>query len=879
MSRNETRSSQLGLISGIRQPQSDMVLVAEPSALFAPEARKGQLYIVAEAEGDLARGHDACQIVLRAIRKIFYEDSSYSITAALRKAILAANKALYEHNFGVPAQKRAIVGVSCAVIKDHDLYLAQVLPGQAYLLAEGKLRALPTHSSWNPTQAGTTTFIKPGAIGSSLTVEPEFYRAVLRPGDMALLCSSNLSRLLGRDDVLRLARLSDPESITDELAGMCKREGLTDAQAIAATHHAPLSPAAQAAPLSRAGVSERGWLALRAVSGWAARMTGEAVLLVKGSAAREQIRKDEARRERASREQAQLQDLPDEPRYPTQTAPRPRPLDMGEPLDERVGQARATQTVRLGMPAVRPPDETSLPPSAFLGEGSYAAPAPRERRIDLSDTPGMAALGRPYRSSAPEKSRYDMTIGERLAQPFARVGAALGGISHRRLLRQPPPSAMPQIRRQQGLSYRRQRPPFPYLLLLLLISLVTLLVVYGRSLTDQNAQRAADDSLARAEQAVAAVRAAPDNAVAEQRLSGAAAALAEVRASGLVTTTQENRIRYDQLQQEYERALAAIQKLTYFGDLTEIAQHPVVGGEFSGVVVPPPPQGITDTGGFTSIYVLDSNAGVLYRLPKTGGALETFLRPDDSVDGLTVGAVRSHAWRVDNIIAVSQNSEGGPFTFYFRGDGRWRYSNLAGSSEWGRVGKRFHAVNYEGNLYIWGAQPGQVLKYASGHYGDFPIPWITDESRKTENAIDVAVDGKIYLLQTNGHILVYSAGVFEREIELTGINPPLVTPAGFYVTTSDPDSGAIFLVDTTNERIIQIDKQTGAFIQQVRARPSDAIRLNQLSSVYVDENATRPTLYLINGGQILRAALPDPPRPFREATPGPAPTAAPTAIP
>ncbi|HET9221222.1 MAG TPA: hypothetical protein VFO07_01895, partial [Roseiflexaceae bacterium] len=497
----------------------------------------------------------------------------------------------------------------------------------------------------------------------------------------------------------------------------------------------------------------------------------------------------------------------------------------------------------------------------------------------LSDTPGMAALGRPYRSSAPEKSPYDMTIGERLAQPFARAGAVLSGIGHRRLLRQSPPSAMPHIRRQQGLSYRRQRPPFPYLLLLLLISLVTLLVVYGRSLADQNAQQAADDSLGRAEQAVAAVRAAPDNTSAEQRLSVAAAALAEVRASGMVTSTQENRMRYDQLQQEYERALAAIQKLTYFSDLTEIARHPVGGGEFSSVVVPPPPQGITDTGGFTSIYALDTNAGVLYRMPKTGGALETFLRPDDSVDGLAVGTVRSQAWRVDNIITVSQNSEGGPFTFYFRGDDRWRYSNLAGSSEWGRVGKRFHAVNYEGNLYVWGAQPGQVLKYASGHYGDFPIPWITDESRKTENAIDLAVDGKIYLLQTNGHILVYSAGVFEREIELKGINPPLVTPAGFYVTTSDPDSGTIYLVDTTNERIIQIDKQTGALIQQVRARPTGAIRLNQLSSVYVDESATRPTLYLINGGQILRAALPDPPRPFREATPGPAPTAAPTAAP
>src|ERR671924_2354792 len=99
MPRYETRSSQFGLISGIRQPRSDMILVAEPAGLFAPEARKGQLYIIAEAAQDLARGRDACQLVSQTIRKQFYENSSYSVTSALRKAISAANKALYQHNF------------------------------------------------------------------------------------------------------------------------------------------------------------------------------------------------------------------------------------------------------------------------------------------------------------------------------------------------------------------------------------------------------------------------------------------------------------------------------------------------------------------------------------------------------------------------------------------------------------------------------------------------------------------------------------------------------------------------------------------------------------------------------------------------------------
>ena len=161
-----------------------------------------------------------------------------------------------------------------------------------------------------------------------------------------------------------------------------------------------------------------------------------------------------------------------------------------------------------------------------------------------------------------------------------------------------------------------------------------------------------------------------------------------------------------------------------------------------------------------------------------------------------------------------------------------------------------------------------------------------------ESGIDLAVDGFVYLLQPDGHILVFSAGAFEREIVPAEVTPPLVTPASFFVTGEDPESGSIFLVDTNNERIIQIDKQTGALIQQVRARADDSLHLDQLTSLYVDESASRLTLYFVNGDRILSAALPDPPLPFREAptpwpggatvpegTSAPAPTAAPAATP
>jgi hypothetical protein len=53
--------------------------------------------------------------------------------------------------------------------------------------------------------------------------------------------------------------------MVEGLLALCKQNSLPEAHGIAATVQAPLSPAARAAPLSRAGVSERGRLALRAI--------------------------------------------------------------------------------------------------------------------------------------------------------------------------------------------------------------------------------------------------------------------------------------------------------------------------------------------------------------------------------------------------------------------------------------------------------------------------------------------------------------------------------------------------------------------------------------------------------------------------------------
>ena len=63
----------------------------------------------------------------------------------------------------------------------------------------------------------------------------------------------------------------------------------------------------------------------------------------------------------------------------------------------------------------------------------------------------------------------------------------------------------------------------------------------------------------------------------QKELEDAHDALADVRAAGTITATLDNRQRYDELEREYERVQAALQKLTYFDDLSGAQAAQVLG--------------------------------------------------------------------------------------------------------------------------------------------------------------------------------------------------------------------------------------------------------------------------------------------------------------
>lgn len=856
MRRYDTRTKQFGLIGGVRQAESDYITVFEPTSLFMPETRKGNLYIVTETDNELSHGHEACLLVSRQIRKTFYADDTFSVTAALRAAIRAANQALYKFNFDTEPGQRAYVGVSCVVIRGADLYIAQVTPAQAYLWCADTLRALPGHSFWDTAHTTVSHYAKLGALGASLFVEPDLYRNQIHAGDALLVCSSTMSRMLANNNVAQFLRFQDPAASSESLLTLCEQQRLPR------THGLVLEIAASRAPTVRPdNLGPRSVRVLvtqtwAGTLGWLSDFSDTLVQRLPGR------QTTDSRSHSAADADTSITTLPAQPQHSPNPPSSPRPLDLGESVLER------REREQRELARQRDIERNELPPSAYLGEDMYEERTQRSsEQIDLSDTPALAARARPYRPIYELRPMIDLTWQERLLWPINRLQAAWINARRSRLHPTTTQRTLPRMR-SQGLSYRRQKPPFPWLQLSLLGLLVTLLIIYGMNLSQRSAQQRALDYFAIADQRIAAVREAQTEDLALDRLDVAREAMEQVRASALITDANPGLwVRYQEMQREYERLLSAVQRQTFFENVEVLATHPLPTGTFASIVVPQGTTTLTNTDAIAALdylYALDGSREIarLYRIPREGGTPEPFLSPNQSIQTTRVGPVRAQTWRVDNIVAIDESPSG--FGYYFRSNGQWNYTRLGGSDIWTPRG-RIDMETYEGNLYVWGVQLQEILKFSSGRYSEPALPWLDPaglDGRDLSTAIDMAIDGNIYLLMPDGLVIVLNSGRFVREITPTDITPPITTVTRFFVTGS-LDSGWIFLLDPLNERVIQLDKISGEVIQQVKVRTEDEFRLDQLTDIFVD-TSRNPLIYLVNGGQILRAELPDQPRPFSD---------------
>jgi hypothetical protein len=158
---------------------------------------------------------------------------------------------------------------------------------------------------------------------------------------------------------------------------------------------------------------------------------------------------------------------------------------------------------------------------------------------------------------------------------------------------------------------------------------------------------------------------------------------------------------------------------------------------------------------------------------------------------------------------------------------------------------------FDSNLYLLDPMGNQVLKYVAGQYAAAPERWIAQADTDLRTAIDMGIDGSIYVLHNNGKLDKYYGG--ERvPFVIARVPRPLSGGNALYLDVEEATQ-YIYLADASERRIVQLDRE-GTFVRQLQPSLGQEDLFRQLSGLYVDEMGTK--LYYIAANTLYITDLP-----------------------
>jgi hypothetical protein len=241
------------------------------------------------------------------------------------------------------------------------------------------------------------------------------------------------------------------------------------------------------------------------------------------------------------------------------------------------------------------------------------------------------------------------------------------------------------------------------------------------------------------------------------------------------------------------------------------------------------------------MYILDQ--GLRAVLDFNQGDLEVIqiLGAGDSIGGQEVG-VPVALGVADNSLWVIDDS----FQIFLRPlpAGNWRAAKVPGGKDWGTL---LDVTSWGSSLYLLTGRPSQIYRVNLADIGAGGEPWL-DNPTDAQSATALAVDGRIYLLTSDGRVQRAVRGAVDAIFELK-LDPPI---AGASQIFTWPEIGSVFILDPARERIVELSKD-GKNIRQLLA-PSGAKLLADVRSIGYDQSTK--TLYLVSNHQIWAAQIP-----------------------
>jgi hypothetical protein len=226
------------------------------------------------------------------------------------------------------------------------------------------------------------------------------------------------------------------------------------------------------------------------------------------------------------------------------------------------------------------------------------------------------------------------------------------------------------------------------------------------------------------------------------------------------------------------------------------------------------------------LFVLDAPRAVLAVRPGEGP--ELLLERGGNKAGQTVGDLAYLVATTDGVVSIDSTGH----YWFLTADDTMRSGRLPGSAGWQRV---LGFETYQVNLYAVDTGANQLLRWKPTALGTYALPpdeWFgTSVPAEISTALDLAIDGDIFVLAANGGITRYRTGD-PQPFTLQGLERSLQNPQA--ITTSS-STNSLYVVDTGNSRIVQLAKG-GQFERELVgvASPDETIR-----DVWVDEAGDR----------------------------------------
>lgn len=272
---------------------------------------------------------------------------------------------------------------------------------------------------------------------------------------------------------------------------------------------------------------------------------------------------------------------------------------------------------------------------------------------------------------------------------------------------------------------------------------------------------------------------------------------------------------------------------------------PVIGTQLVGSF-PPAPSSITPqlvTAG-DHVYLLSD---AVYEVDPINATLVALLKPGDVVADGAVLPPRALTWRDDRLQVVDAKRAYtlDPTT------GKWSAEQLATFDTAGHVDAT-EAASYDGNLYLLLPNDNTILKFQADAYNATPEDWIGNTMKDSlANAVDFAVDGHVYVLLRDGHVLDFLRSRLEATYS-PSVVPPLSNASAI---VAKPDSAFIYILHAPDGRILRLTR-SGQLAQQITMGDATA-RVSGAIGLAVNEE--KNLAYIVTRTSLFTIRLPEPP--------------------